>query len=198
MSKLILVRHGDVAADMSRYWGHTDVYLSPEGLRQAERLRHRLAAEEIGVVYSSDLRRALDTAAIIAVPHRLSVVPCPELREIDFGQCEGLTYDEMMANHPGLESMWNALDPEISFPGGESLRALAERLDRFVSGMCCHLTNTALVVAHGGSLQVLICRLMGQNLSCWQQTHIKRASLSIVEVDGRGGALQLLNDVSHL
>jgi broad specificity phosphatase PhoE len=198
MSRLMLVRHGEVAADMSCYWGRTDVHLSSEGLRQAERLRIRLAAEEIGVVYSSDLRRALDTAAIIAAPHRLSVVPCPELREIDFGQCEGLTYDEMMANHPGLESMWNALDPEISFPGGESLRALAERLDRFVSGMCCHLTNTALVVAHGGSLQVLICRLMGQNLSCWQQTHIKRASLSIVEVDGRGGALQLLNDVSHL
>jgi broad specificity phosphatase PhoE len=198
MSRLMLVRHGEVAADMSCYWGRTDVHLSSEGLRQAERLRIRLAAEEIGVVYSSDLRRALDTAAIIAAPHRLSVVPCPELREIDFGQCEGLTYDEMMANHPGLESMWKALDPEISFPGGESLRALAERLDRFVSGMCCHLTNTALVVAHGGSLQVLICRLMGQNLSCWQQTHIKRASLSIVEVDGRGGVLQLLNDVSHL
>jgi alpha-ribazole phosphatase len=198
VKRVLFVRHGDIAADMSRYWGHTDVPLNDTGIRQAGQLACRLAGDLIDLVYSSDLRRAMDTAAILAESHRLPVVSCPELREIDFGQCEGLTYDEMMANHPGLESMWNALDPEISFPGGESLRALAERLDRFVSGMCCHLTNTALVVAHGGSLQVLICRLMGQNLSCWQQTHIKRASLSIVEVDGRGGALQLLNDVSHL
>ena len=198
MGRVLLVRHGDIAADMSRYWGHTDVPLSVAGLRQAERLRRRLAREEIDAVYSSDLQRALHTATIIARRHDLSVVPCPELREISFGQCEGLTFDEMRERYPKTESMWAADDPEMSFPVGESLRTLAERVETFVERLRCHSANTALVVAHGGPLRVLICCLTGLGPSACQQVHIERASLSIIEINDHHATLQLLNDVSHL
>jgi broad specificity phosphatase PhoE len=198
VSRVLLVRHGDIAADMSRYWGHTDVPLSVAGLRQAERLQRRLAREEIDAVYSSDLRRALDTATIIGKCHHLSAVPCPELREISFGQCEGLTFDEMRERYPESESIWTANDPGISFPGGESLRTLAERVETFAERLCCHSANTTLVVSHGGPLRVLVCFLAGFDLSAWQRVRIERASLSIIEINDHHGTLQLLNDVSHL
>jgi len=198
VSRVLLVRHGDIAADVSRYWGHTDVPLSVAGLRQAERLQRRLAREEIDAVYSSDLRRALDTATIIARRHHLSVVPCPELREIGFGRCEGLTFDEMRERYPESESIWTANDPGISFAGGESLRTLAERVETFAERLRRHSANTALVVSHGGPLRVLVCFLAGFDLSAWQRVRIERASLSIIEINDHHGTLQVLNDVSHL
>ncbi len=198
VSRLILVRHGDIAADMSRYWGRTDVTLSAAGLEQAGRLRDRLAAEKIEAVYSSDLKRALDTAIAIARPHRLPVVPCPELREIDFGQCEGLSFDEIKLRYPEAETIWTASDLRISFPCGESVAVLAERVDRFLAALRSTSLETALVVAHGGPLRVLVCRLTGLDLSNWWHVHIERASLSFIEVNSDGGTIRLLNDVSHL
>ncbi len=198
VSRVILARHGDIAADMSRYWGQTDVPLSAAGLEQAGRLRDRLAAEKIEAVYSSDLKRALDTATVVALPHRLAVMPCPELREIDFGQCEGLSFDEIKLRYPEAETIWTASDLGISFPGGESVAVLAERVDRFLATLRSISVGTALVVAHGGPLRVLICRLTGLNLSEWRHVHIERSSLSIIEVNSDGGTIQLLNDVSHL
>ena len=81
MSRILLVRHGDTELNSAeRYWGRNDIKLSATGLRQAERLRERLAAERISTVYSSDLKRTLVTAEIIASRHRLRVITCPELR----------------------------------------------------------------------------------------------------------------------
>ena len=198
MTRLMLVRHGDVDADMSRYWGHTDVPLSAEGLKQAGNLCRRLAKEKVDAVYSSDLRRAVDTAAVIAMPHRLPVVPCPELREINFGRCEGMTFGEVKEHYPEAEKLWLGADPELSFPGGESLGTLAERVETFAARLRHHKADTVLVVAHGGPLRVLICRLTGLDLSCWQQIQIERASLSIMEIDACGKVIHFLNDVSHL
>ena len=92
MSRLLLVRHGDTELNSAeRYWGNTDVKLSDAGFRQAERLRDRLATERIDAIYSSELRRASATAEIIASSHRLHVIICAELREMNFGELEGLT-----------------------------------------------------------------------------------------------------------
>jgi len=197
VSRVLLVRHGDIAADMSRYWGHTDVSLNDAGIRQAEQLERRLAGEEIDLVYSSDLRRAMDTAAVIAGRHHLSVAPCPELREINFGQCEGLTFDEMKDRYPQTEGIWTADSQGIRFPGGESVRTLAGRVGTFVERLRREPCGTALVVAHGGSLRVLICCLTGLDLSAWREMHIERASLSIIEMHGHAGKVLLINDVSH-
>ncbi len=181
---MLLVRHGDIAADMSRYWGHTDVPLNDMGIRQAGKLAHRLGAEEIDVVYASDLRRAMDTAATIAGRCHLSVVSCPELREISFGQCEGLTFDEMKDRYPQTEGIWAAGGEDICFPGGESVRTFAARVGTFAETLRGESSGTALVVAHGGSLRVLVCCLTGLDLSAWRDIHIERASLSIIEMEG--------------
>ena len=88
MTRLLLVRHGETELQSSlRYWGRTDVALGPIGLHQAEQLRDRLAMERLTAIYSSDLKRASDTARNIAARHNLNVTICPELREIYLNIC---------------------------------------------------------------------------------------------------------------
>ncbi len=195
MKKAILVRHGDIAADTNRYWGHTDVALSAAGIAQARCLQGRLVGETIDVAYSSDLRRAVDTAAIIT---RVPVLRCPELREIGFGQCEGLTFAEMTTRFPATCRIWSPNEQQAAFPDGESLATLASRVRRFLQRLYRHEGQTALVVAHGGSLRVLVCCLTGQDLAAWRDIRIDRASLSVIELEGDGGKATVLNDLSHL
>ena len=200
MARLLLVRHGDVESDTpGRYWGHSDIPLSAEGIRQAGKIRERLATEKIVAIYSSDLRRALNTATIIAIPHQVPVVPCPELREINFGHFEGMTFEEIKRWRPEAEGLWWGTDPNVGFPDGESLWALAQRIDCFVERLSNHdLTDTVLVVAHGGSLRMLVCRMIGLDLSHWWQLRIDHASLSVLDSYPGGAVISLLNEVCHL
>ncbi len=128
MSRLLLVRHGETELNSAlRYWGRTDVALSDTGLIQAERLRERLNLEKIGFIYSNSLKRALVTAQVITLKHNLEVIACPELREIDFGRLEGLTFDEINRLYPLVARMWMERSPGLVYPGSESLAELDKR-----------------------------------------------------------------------
>ena len=96
MSRLLLVRHGITEFNSTRrFAGYSDVEMSADGYRQVERLRDRLVGEKIDAVYSSDLKRALVTARVIFSGHNGDIVPCPELREVNYGSAEGLTFQEI-------------------------------------------------------------------------------------------------------
>ena len=200
MSRLLLVRHGETELNSAeRYWGHSDVKLSPLGLRQAERLRDRLAIERIDAVYSSDLQRALATAKIIASRHQLDVITCAELREINFGKLEGLNFEEISQLFPDFAAKWRVQrSTNIEFPGGESLDQLNKRVRNFVGRLKKRKADeTVLVVAHAGVLRSLICQLMGLELQHIYHIRLDLASLSILETYPTGAILTLLNDVSH-
>ncbi len=197
--RLLLVRHAACESDgVPRYWGQSDLPLSQQGIRQAEKLRERLAREPLVAVYASDLRRALATAEIIVQPHGLAVVACPELREIDFGACEGLTYAEIRERYPDADRFC-ATDGLAAFPNGESVAQVGERVARFLARLASHQAGaTLLVVAHGGPLSLLIGRLLGLPLARWWQIRLDVGSLSIVDVHPSGAILSLLNDRCHL
>jgi alpha-ribazole phosphatase len=126
------VRHGETELQSSlRYWGKTDVTLGEVGLHQAEQLRDRLAMERLDAIYSSELKRAADTANIIAARHNLKVITCPELREIDFGRLEGLEFNEIHQQFPDVERMWLTRDPALVYPDGESLIDFENRVSQF-------------------------------------------------------------------
>jgi len=200
LSRLLLVRHGDTELNSrERYWGQTDIELSAAGLRQAEKLRDRLAAEKIDVIYSSGLQRASLTAKIIASRHQLDVITCAELRETNFGKIEGLTFDEVSRLYPELTELWVNWSLQLKFPDGESVDELNSRVSKFLDRLKKHAPDeTILIVAHAGPLRLLVCRLLGIELQHWRQIRINLASLSIVETYPRGAVLSLLNDVSHL
>jgi alpha-ribazole phosphatase len=200
LTRLLLVRHGETGWNRAgRYQGQSDTELSKIGIEQAKKLRERLAAEGIDAIYSSDLKRALRTAELIASVHDVEVVPRQELRELDFGEFEGRYFEEIKERYLPLDQMWRGEDLEARAPGGESLYQLANRVSQFENKLGrVPDKETILIVAHGGSLRVLICLLLGVGLECWWQFQLDSASLSIVEIYPERNILSVLNDTCHL
>jgi len=197
---LFLVRHGNTKLNSAgRYWGRTDVELSADGTRQAEQLRDRLAAQKIDIAYTSNLQRASATAKIIATNHQVDIVTCPELREINFGKIEGLTFKEVSQLYPEVAEAWSKWSLTLKYPDGESIVELNNRVSKFLERLEKHTPEeTVLIVAHSAPLRLLICHLLGIRIQHWRQIRLDLASLSILDTYPQDAILNLLNDVSHL
>lgn len=200
MSRLLLVRHGITEFNSARrFAGYSDVELAAEGLRQVEKLHDRLAKEKIDAVYCSDLKRAVVTAEIISSGHDVETVICPELREINYGVCEGLTFEEIGRRYPELWEAITNFSLELNFPGGESFKGFIARTSKFLDRLNKHTEEQIiLVVSHGGPLRTLVCELLGIDQSHWRQLRCDNASLTIVETYPQRVILSLFNDTSHL
>lgn len=201
MARLLLVRHGISEYNSARrFAGYSDVEMSAAGYEQVERLRGRLTGEKIDAVYSSDLRRALATAEIISAGCDADIVSCPELREVNYGEVEGLTFQEIKDLYPALAELISDFNlQQLKFPGGESFEQFIARTITFLDRLANHEpSQTVLVVAHSGPLRVLLCHLLGIDQYHWRQFRLDNASLSIVETYPQKVIVSLLNDTSHL
>ncbi|MFC1847481.1 histidine phosphatase family protein, partial [Chloroflexota bacterium] len=172
---------------------------SEAGYRQAESLRDRLADEKIDAIYSSDLKRALATAEVVSSGCEADIITCSELREVNYGDAEGLTFDEIRQLYPELAESISNFDLQLKFPGGESFGEFIERASKFADRLSKHAQpETILIVSHSGPLKVLLCHLMGIDMKHWRQIRLDNASLSIVETYPHRMIISLLNDTSHL
>jgi broad specificity phosphatase PhoE len=156
--RLVLCRHGESdAALRGRCYGRLDPRLSPAGELEAERLAGQLAGLTLAAVYSSTLRRAVATAEPVARVHGLVPVQREQLAEIDFGELEGLTYEEIECRYPEVWSEWAARPLAVRFPGGEGWDALSTRVRRTLDAIAAqHAGDTVAVVAHGGVLRAAL------------------------------------------
>jgi alpha-ribazole phosphatase len=161
--RLVLVRHAETEPAMrGRCYGRLDVPLSAEGRRQAAALGAALSTIPLARVYSSPLARALDTAAPVAAPHGLEPVCVDDLREIDFGELEGLEYEEIRASRPELFRRWMETPTAVRFPGGESYAGLRRRVLAALAAVEeRHPGEAAAVVAHGGVARVVLADALG-------------------------------------
>lgn len=190
--RLYLVRHGETQGNQERrYLGWEDLPLTPLGEAQAGALAARLAGEPLTGIWSSDLSRARTTAEAIAARHALPIQIAPSLRETNFGDWSGLTYDEIAQQAPA--ALWDWIgDPERHAPpGGERLGDLRQRVLTALPRQ-----DGALVVTHGGVIQALLSAWLGCSL--WE-VHVPLASLTILEWDG-ARLLQAIcvGDAAHL
>jgi alpha-ribazole phosphatase len=199
LARILLVRHGITRRHRGdRFWGRTDIPLSKTGIKQAEQLQNRLASEKINAIYASTLSRARATAEIIAAGHKVAIKPCDELCECNFGDIEGMNFEEIKRLYPALAEELSERKTG-AFPGGETLEQLNDRVLTFLKRLEKHGPDeTVLVVAHGGPLRLIICNLLGLGLEHWLQMQVAHASLSIIETYPGIAILCLLNDVSHL
>jgi len=198
--RLLLARHGETIWNAQhRYQGQTDVPLNEMGKQQAEALGRRLAGEQIDVIYASDLGRAWETAQAIAKPHKLDVQPEPRLREMDFGEWEGLTFAEIERNYPDELSAWLE-DPQRAAPaGGEPGTHFSARVRAVLDALVvAHQGQTVIVAAHGGSLRALLCLALGLSPGAQWRFRLGQASLSELFVYEEVTVLALLNDRCHL
>ena len=159
--RLVLVRHGDTVADSSiRYYGATDVVLSRAGRHQAERAAGLIGDEVFGCVVASPLARAWQTATVLAPRQPI----CLEegFREVNFGDWEGLTREEIEDRDPALFARWQRDIPEFDYPGGEARASFRARIEAGLGRLLDLEAESVLVVAHKGVIRTLVERLTGQ------------------------------------
>jgi broad specificity phosphatase PhoE len=157
-TRLVLVRHAETDGAMrGRCYGRLDVALSPAGREQAAALARGLAALPLTAVYTSPLARALDTARPITAAHGLEPHPDPDLRELDFGELEGLAYEDIEAAHPELWRRWMTAPTTTRFPGGECLDDLRCRVLAATQAIRTkHPGATTALVTHGGPVRAVL------------------------------------------
>jgi broad specificity phosphatase PhoE len=162
VTKVFLVRHGATDWNMEkRAQGHADIDLNEEGHRQAAAVATELSHEHIDAVYASDLKRARDTAQAIAAAHGLEVEIDKDLREIDQGEWEGLTTDEIKQRWPDL---WGPNRHYNARPGGESPQDVKQRsLKAVARAVAAHPGDdeTIVIVSHGGTIRWLSAEALG-------------------------------------
>jgi alpha-ribazole phosphatase len=199
MTRLLIVRHGQTDWNTARrFQGQRDIPLNPTGQRQAAAVAERLAGETIQAIYASDLQRAQATALAIATRHTCPVTAEPRLREVDFGEWEGLTYTEIAASYPVGLAAWERNILENAPPGGESVNQLARRVQAVLDDLLgAPAGETLLLVSHGGPLQVLICLLLGLPPEKYWQFHLSPGSLTEIAVYPQGAIVNLLNDTGR-
>jgi alpha-ribazole phosphatase len=170
MSRVLFIRHAETGM-AGRFCGHSDPELNAQGRMQLTALTHRLSAEPIDTVYSSDLRRASATAKAIAAVREISQVLRPALREMDFGQWEGLRWEQIEQMDPEYARMWVERYPHLPAPSGESFQAFEARVLEEVSHLLDGNPGPIAVVTHGGVLRVVLQHLCGRSdAEAWQQT----------------------------
>ena len=197
--RLILVRHGETEHDCGqRYWGSTDIKLNDNGLKQAQRLKERLASEKIDVIYCSKRIRARKTAETIAEAHNIEIKEADELNEIDFGKIEGLTFGDISEKYPELTEQWLKWSQNLAFPDGENFEQFNNRALRFIKTLRKHSEDeTVLVVGHGGPFRLILCHLMGIDVKHWWQFIFGLASISILDVKPDSSVLTRLGEINH-
>ena len=200
-TRVYLVRHGatQLTAE-NRFSGAENVHLSDEGRDQVLHLAERLADDNIEAAYASPLYRTMETAGLLAAPHRLTPIPRDGLREISHGHWEGLTRAEVEARFEGEYEAWEA-DPFTYAPeGGESgFSVLARALPVVREIVLAHGGRNVLVVSHKATLRLLISSLLGFDARGYRDRLDQApACLNILDFkDTVRARLMLLNDVSH-
>lgn len=131
MTKLILVRHGETDWNqVDRIQGWLDIPLNEEGIKQAERLAKELSEMKIAAIYSSPLKRALQTAKAIAEKQHLKVRKVSALKEINQGKWQGLLVSEAKRRYKKLYSRWLCEPLKVRPPEGESLEEVSQRVEK--------------------------------------------------------------------
>lgn len=153
MTTILLARHGETDWNRDqRFQGHADPPLNDAGRAQADDLATALADEDLAAVYSSPLRRAFETAEIVAAAHGLEPVAVGALREVDVGSWQGLTRAEVESRFPEQYARW--LDHAQGWEDGESYEQMGERVVAALLELAAaHDGERILVVTHGGPIR---------------------------------------------
>lgn len=195
-TRLYLIRHGQVKGhEERRYNGHTDVALTDLGIEQYHQLKDRLADTRIAACYSSDLTRCRVGADIICEPFGIQPVHRRELREVNIGIWEGLTWLEIQSRWP---DDWQArLNDLVNYrvPQGENLIEVRERVMPVVAEMLeRHRGQEVLLVGHGGINRVILLETIGAPLANMFYVEQNYGCLNIIDFYGDGRAtVKLLN-----
>jgi broad specificity phosphatase PhoE len=161
VTKLLLVRHGETDWNLNeRFQGHADPSLNETGRAQAGELAAAFASRSLAAAYSSPLRRAFETAEIVAGPHGLRPVPIEGLREVDVGSWQGLTRAEVEQAFPEQYRRWLAFGQ--GWEDGETYDEMGRRVVATLLELArAHEGESLLAVTHGGPIRAALAAARG-------------------------------------
>lgn len=203
MAKVLLLRHAQTTfSKANRFTGASDIPLNETGTTQAQLLSDRLQAakQQVTCVYSSSLRRSVETADIIARRYSLPVQRVPAFNELDYGLWEGLTRSDVLEKFPDEYKKWLDNPGLVAPPGGETGESVAQRAMPALSEFVAQSENdTIIIVAHKAVNRVLICLGLGIPLARSRVAVAQEeACLNVLVFDSSTGMLlKKLNDTSH-
>lgn len=202
MTKIFLVRHCEAQGNTDGVLqGRTDCDVSGNSARQLKLVSARLKDEPFAAIYASPLIRAYKTALAIAAPHGLTVEKDPRLIEIDMGDWEGRSWEEIAKDGREELRLWNEDPGRFTAPGGESTKQVSERMWKAVTEIAArHRGQSVCVVSHGCAIRCLLCRALGKPLSEMQQiAWSDNTGVSVVQFDDEGNcSVPVMNDSSHM
>jgi alpha-ribazole phosphatase/probable phosphoglycerate mutase len=194
-TRVLLVRHAQPTdAVRGRCYGALDVGLSAAGRQQAQRLAATLRRTALTALYASPSQRALDTAAPVAATHGLGPIVDERLSEIDFGDFEGRSYEEIEHSHPDLYRRWMHTPTLVQFPGGESYADLRVRaLEAMETIRATHVGKTTAVVSHGGVLRTMLAACLEMPAEAIFRLDQSYGAISVVDWIDSMPIVRLLN-----
>ena len=199
MAKLILARHGETMWNVEKVFrGRADVGLDDVGIKQAELLGKYLSNWELEAIYASPIRRALETANIVARYQKVSARIAEGLTDFDFGEWQSLSEQQVRRLYPDLFNEWHNNPDKVRMSGGESLEDVRRRAVEVVNDIVSRHQGNVLLVSHRVVIKVLICCLLGLDNSHFRNINQDVGGITIFDyVDGRF-VLTRHNDTSHL
>lgn len=187
--QIVLVRHGATDWNLQgRCQGSSDRDLSEVGVRQAEQLAELLRHENFHALYSSSLRRARQTAELISRPHKLPILIEDNVRELDHGELEGLTFNEIKQNYGEFLTRWRSEPAEVLVPGGERLADVAARAWSGLKQIVRRHPEAEriLVVSHNFPILGIVCHVTNTHLNDYRTFHLDPCSVTRLQYDGNG------------
>ena len=200
MVNIILVRHGETDWNTEQVFrGRIDVALNQVGLSQAEAVGLSLKERDIDVLYSSPLKRAFETANILAKGRNVEIVSEEGFVDINFGLWQGISHQKVKEDFKNLYAQWLSEPHTVSFPEGESLEEVKARsqtaLDTLIKN---NPGKTVAIVSHRVVNKVLLCTVLGLNLSHFWNIRQDTCAVNSFEYREGNYFLTLLNDTCHL
>lgn len=194
-TRLLLVRHGEVEeVARGRIYGRLDPALSPGGRAQAEAAALCVAAERPVAIYTSPSVRARDTALPIASALGLTPVTDPRIREIEFGEFEGLTFAEAERRDPVTWREWMERPGEVRFPGGECWDEIRARaVDAAEAIAAAHPRAPVAIVTHGGVIRALLSEALALPASRTFRIEVGFGSLTVLRREPFGWMVEAVN-----
>lgn len=199
LTELYLLRHGKTEWNKnSIIQGQTDTKLNENGLKAASRAVDLFKEIELDFIYSSDLKRARKTAQFIAQDKNLAIRESSKIREIAFGDWEGLKYSQIKDKFPQRAVAWEE-DPLQNSPnGGENLLDLKKRVDNFFQEILSkHQGGKILVVSHGGVIKTYLTSVLAIEVNKFWQFQIDNCSLTELKFYDQDPILSKLNFTNH-
>lgn len=192
MKRFYLVRHGATDYNgLGVYFGKTDCPLNVEGILQGKALGFALSDIRFDEIYTSPMKRCLDTVRFITKDKNPAVLK--ELMELDFGLWEGLDYNKCMEIYPEEFKRWSENYKKFAPPEGEVYMDFYQRVKAVCESRLMGQDGSILIVAHKGVLQLLTSILLAGDDSLFWNFNFQLGKYSILEKDNDHGTLIRLN-----